>query len=49
MVEPGASYPIGATLAAGGVSFSVFARQATGIELLLFDGPDDDAPARVIN
>jgi isoamylase len=44
----GRSFPIGATLAPGGVNFSIFSRSATGIELLLFDGVDDARPSRVI-
>ena len=32
----------------GGVNFSVCAENATAVELLLFDGPDAGAPARVI-
>jgi isoamylase len=45
---PGQSYPLGATVAADGVNFSVFSRNCTSMELLLFDCPDDPAPARVI-
>lgn len=44
----GCSYPIGATLAAGGANFSLFSRSAAQIDLLLFDRVDDDRPARVI-
>ena len=44
----GRSVPIGATLEAGGANFSVFSRTATGIELLFFDGPDDERPSRII-
>jgi glycogen operon protein len=44
----GASAPLGATVGAGGVNFSVFSRHATGIELLFFDGVDDGRPARVV-
>jgi glycogen operon protein len=31
----------------GGANFSVFSRHASGIELLLFDGPDEARPTRV--
>jgi isoamylase len=44
----GRSSPIGATLVDGGANFSVFSRSADRIELLLFDGPDDQRPSRVI-
>ena len=44
----GRSFPIGATLVAGGANFSVFSRSAAGIELLLFDRVDDARPSRVI-
>ena len=39
---------LGATLAGDGVDFVVYAKRATALELLLFDGPDDLQPARVI-
>ncbi|UPU36841.1 glycogen debranching protein GlgX [Geomonas paludis] len=44
----GNTSPLGATVTRGGVNFSVFARDCTGVELLLFDHADDTAPARVI-
>jgi len=44
----GASSPLGATLSPEGVNFSVFSRDATGVELLLFEGFEDARPARVI-
>src|SRR5512146_58195 len=44
----GCSYPIGATLVAGGANFSLFSRSAAGIDLLLFDRVDDNRPSRVI-
>jgi pullulanase/glycogen debranching enzyme len=49
--RPGAgrSFPLGATIASGGVNFSVFSRQATRVELLLFDDAAAAKPARVIN
>jgi isoamylase len=46
---PGRSYPLGATATAKGVNFSVYSRDATGIDLLLFDREDDAAPTRVIS
>jgi glycogen operon protein len=39
---------LGATLTRRGVNFSVFAKGSTGLDLLLFDGVDDDRPVRVI-
>ena len=49
--RPGAgrSFPLGATIASGGVNFSVFSRQATRVELLLFDDAAAAKPTRVIN
>src|SRR5689334_25257804 len=43
----GRSAPLGAPVAAGGVNFSVFARRAELVELLLFDAVDAK-PAQVI-
>ena len=40
MHAPGDPSPLGATVTADGVNFSVFSKHATGIELLLFDGVD---------
>jgi glycogen operon protein len=45
----GRSAPLGATVDDGGVNFSLYSRDATGIELLLFDREDDPRPARVIS
>lgn len=36
----GRSSPLGATVVAGGVNFSVFSRGASAVELLLFDRED---------
>ena len=44
----GNTSPLGATVIHGGVNFSVFARDCTGIELLLFDHADDATAARII-
>jgi isoamylase len=44
----GHSWPLGATVADGGINFSVFSRSATGVELLLFDREDDARPARMM-
>ena len=45
LVAPGSSAPIGPTVTADGVNFSVFSQRATGMDLLLFDAPADDAPS----
>jgi isoamylase len=44
----GASSPLGATVSREGVNFSVFSRNASRIELLLFDREDDAQPNKVI-
>jgi isoamylase len=44
----GYAHPLGATLRDGGVNFSVYARGAEGMELLLFDDVDDTVPSAVI-
>src|SRR5262245_1487916 len=44
----GRSSPLGATIVEGGVNFSVFSRNGSMVELLLFDQEDDPKPARVI-
>ncbi len=44
----GKSAPLGATVTSGGVNFSVYSRDATGIELLFFDHEDDRRPSRVM-
>src|SRR5215469_10011515 len=46
--QTSASSPLGATLVEGGVNFSVFSRDATLVELLLFDRMDDGRPSRII-
>jgi glycogen operon protein len=40
--------PLGATIVDGGVNFSVFSRDASLVELLLFDRAEDERPSRVI-
>ena len=44
----GVSYPVGATVSAGGVNFCMYSRDATGITLALFDQADDAAPAQSV-
>jgi isoamylase len=48
VVKKGASAPLGATVYPGGVSFSVFSKNASLIELLLFDDDSAAQPAKVI-
>jgi isoamylase len=45
---PGQSYPLGATVYAVGVNFCVYSKDATGIDLLLFDSSNLEEPRRVI-
>jgi len=44
----GHAAPLGASVVAGGVNFSLFSRTATGVELVFFDREDDAKPSRVI-
>jgi hypothetical protein len=46
-VLPGRSFPLGATVYADGVNFSIFSR-AEALELLLFDYPEAPRPSRII-
>jgi isoamylase len=46
--QPGRSFPLGAAVLAEGVNFSVFSRQASRVELMLFDDAAAAHPARVI-
>ena len=47
-VLPGQSYPLGATVFPKGVNFSLFSKNCTAVELLLFDDVNDARPSRVI-
>jgi isoamylase len=47
-VKSGSSAPLGATICSGGVNFSVFSKNATRVELLLFDDERAVQPARII-
>jgi len=47
-IRTGHSAPLGATPWESGVNFSVFSRNATNVELLLFDRDDDTRPQRII-
>jgi isoamylase len=44
----GRSAPLGATVSSDGVNFSLYSRDASGVELLLFDHQDDGCPSHVI-
>lgn len=45
----GSSAPLGATVAAHGVNFSLYSRDATEVDLLLFDETDAPKPSHVIS
>jgi isoamylase len=47
-ILPGQSYPLGATVSEEGVNFSLFSKNCTAVELLLFEAVDSKAPSRVI-
>ena len=47
-IQPGRSYPLGATVTPAGVNFSVYSKHATGMELMLFDRVDDAHPTRFV-
>ena len=47
-VTPGRPLPFGATLDEDGCNFSIYAPNATGVDLLLFDDHDDPQPVAVI-
>lgn len=47
-IQQGTSSPLGATISARGVNFSVFSKHGTGVELLLFDHAETAEPRRVI-
>lgn len=46
--DAGRSSPLGASVTEDGVNFSLFSRNATGVELVFFDHVDDPAPSRVV-
>ena len=47
-VWPGSRAPLGATFDGEGTNFALFSEHATGVELCLFDHPDDSTPAAQI-
>src|SRR5260370_25430978 len=48
-VERGTPHPLGATPDGQGVNFSIFAQNATAVQLLLFDAHNSPEPVQVIN
>ena len=49
IVEAGEAHPLGATVTATGVNFSVFSEFGTGIDLLLFDDHDSAEPFQIVS
>jgi glycogen operon protein len=47
-IKPGFRYPFGANHDAEGTNFSIFSRNATGMELLLFENATSRAPFQII-
>lgn len=45
LLQPGKSYPLGATVYPEGVNFSVFSKDSEVVELLLFDKEDHSSPS----
>jgi isoamylase len=48
VVESGEAAPLGATIQPGGVNFSVFSKDASLVELVLFDDPSSHTATRII-
>jgi isoamylase len=48
-VSPGSHDRLGATMTGDGVTFCVYARRATAIDLMLYGGVDDMVPTRLIH
>lgn len=48
-VRRGQCFPLGTTVYSDGVNFSVFSKNASSIDLLLFDEVDDSRPSRIIH
>ncbi|ASC72467.1 glycogen debranching enzyme [Halomicronema hongdechloris C2206] len=47
-IQPGHSFPLGATVTPEGVNFCVYSKEATAIELLLFADEQADYPSQII-
>ena len=48
-VDHGSSFPLGATNVGDGVNFSVYSKNASQVDVLLFDAVDAAKPARVVS
>ncbi len=48
-IGPGLSFPLGATVHPDGVNFSVYSKNATGIDVLLFGEASDPQPRQIIS
>jgi glycogen operon protein len=48
-VDHGSSFPLGATDVGDGVNFSVYSKNASRVDVLLFDTVDAAKPARVVS
>jgi isoamylase len=48
VTSQGEPHPLGASVAEGGVNFSLFSRSASRVELLLFDKLDAERPSQII-
>ncbi|MFO0863772.1 MAG: glycogen debranching protein GlgX [Gemmataceae bacterium] len=47
-IDSGRSFPLGASVGDEGTNFSVFSKNCSAVELLLFDHEDDPGPSRTI-
>ncbi|NEP42435.1 MAG: glycogen debranching enzyme, partial [Okeania sp. SIO2H7] len=45
---PGHSFPLGATVYPDGTNFCIYSKNATAIELLLFDSPNSEKPTSIV-
>jgi isoamylase len=49
LLSQGRAHPLGSTVSKTGVNFSIFSQDATEVQLLLFEKPDDLDPVQIIN
>ncbi|HMK65877.1 MAG TPA: glycogen debranching protein GlgX [Thermodesulfobacteriota bacterium] len=47
--QNGNTFPLGATVYPQGVNFSIYSKNASEVELLLFEGAEDPRPSRIIS
>ncbi len=47
-IGKGRAFPIGASVQRNGVNFSIYSKNSTAIELLLFEGPDTNKPNEIL-